>query len=186
MLRANRPARKAAYSGRDQGLKLAVHYRRRLQRAQRGAASPPRRRRARGARRRLSGGCEILSRTWANRTSLWIGIVAWPLIHPSSKYAGTLSSVANSSRPMRSTILRRSSCWWVSANGAANLSVSTGLGPEGCPHKDARDRTKETPVLAGYHPTAQPGKKLRARNVPPKPNLPELTFCDRARTAEHS
>jgi hypothetical protein len=62
-----------------------------------------------------------LPATWARATSLRFGIVASPCIHWSSEDAGTFSCLANSSRPIRPTTLRRSSCWCVSAKGAANL-----------------------------------------------------------------
>jgi hypothetical protein len=51
------------------------------------------------------------------------------------------------------TTQRRSSCWFVSNKGVANLRAKTGrLAAQGS-------------VIVGYHPTAQPGKELRARNV---------------------
>lgn len=69
------------------------------------------------------GGCPLglwrntLPATWARATSLRFGIVASPCIHWSSEDAGTPSCLANSSRPIRPTTLRRSSCWCVSNKG---------------------------------------------------------------------
>jgi hypothetical protein len=62
-----------------------------------------------------------LPATWARATSIRLGIFASPCIHWSSEDAGTPNCLANSSRPIRPTTLRRSSCWCVSDKRAANL-----------------------------------------------------------------